>query len=245
MNEKDLEALETLRDLDVGELEKQYGKPAGNPVSLPNNVVNLVKEVLTKLGELVGYGKTKKNDEDTELVKQVKDLQEKVGKILDGTAGKKKDDAAAGSDELVKQVKDLQEKVGKLLEGKGGDGAGDGKGDAGQDKGPDGKGDDKPPENPAEQVTKKLTDLVEKLQNAKTAKDIFDVMKELQGLEIKKQDKGKEKSNDVKDLIEKIASKVDLLDDKVTKIEMASAGIKGQDGVEKASDKSDWGGVFK
>ena len=36
-----------------------------------------------------------------------------------------------------------------------------------------------------------------------------------------------------------------MLDDKVTKIEMASAGIKGQDGVEKSSEKSDWGGVFK
>jgi len=257
MNEKELEALETLKELDVDELEKQFGKQGKYPVTLPSNIVNLIKEVLTKLGTLVGYGKAEKGDE---LGKQVKDLQDKVSKILEETTGKKKgDDAAAGNEELVKQVKDLQEKVSKLLENKGGDnsngngdgaGAGDDKGKGGEDKGKgaDGKGEgqDKPPEEkPEEQVTKKMTELVEKLQTAKTAKDIFDVMKELQGIQVKKQDAGKEKGSEVKDLIEKIASKVDLLDDKVTKIEMASAGIKGQDGVEKSSEKSDWGGVFK
>ena len=73
----------------------------------------------------------------------------------------------------------------------------------------------------------------------------YQMMKALQGIKVKKQDAGKEKGSEVKDLIEKIASKVDLLDDKVTKIEMASAGIKGQDGVEKSSDESNWSGVFK
>ena len=258
MNEKELEALETLKELDVDELEKQFSKQGKYPVTLPSNIVNLIKEVLSKLGTLVGYGKAEKGDE---LGKQVKDLQDKVSKILEEAAGKKKDgDAAAGSEELIKQVKDLQEKVSKLLDGKGGgngngDGAGAGsgedKGAGDQDKGKgagDGKGggQDKPPEEKhEEQVTKQMTELVEKLQTAKTAKDIFDVMKALQGIQVKKQDAGKEKGSEVKDLIEKIASKVDLLDDKVTKIEMASAGIKGQDGVEKSSEKSDWGGVFK
>jgi hypothetical protein len=261
MNEKELEALETLKELDVDELEKQFSKQGKYPVTLPSNIVNLIKEVLSKLGTLVGYGKAEKGDE---LGKQVKDLQDKVSKILEEAAGKKKDgDAAAGSEELIKQVKDLQEKVSKLLETKGGGngngdgagagagaGAGDDKGKGGEDKGKgaDGKGEgqDKPPEEkPEEQVTKKITELVEKLQTAKTARDIFDVMKELHAIPVKKQDAGKEKGTEVKDLIEKIAGKVDLLDDKVTKIEMASAGIKGQDGVEKSSDKSNWGGVFK
>jgi hypothetical protein len=272
VNEKDLEALETLRDLDLDELEKQYGK-SGKVTTLPSNVVTLVKDVLTKLGGLVGYGKTKKSEGDEDLLKQVKDLGEKVDKILEKQGGEK---GTGEGDDFVKQVKDLQDKVTKLLQkqddgkgaggGEGGDkgegdkgkgegdkGTGDGdkgKGEGDKDKGEGdkgtGAGDKGEEEKPSEEVTKRLTELVEKLQSAQTTKDIFEVMKELQKLQIKKKDEGSEEDAEIKTLLQKVADKVSLLDDKVTKMEMASAGIKGQDGSDtKAGNKSDWGGVFR
>jgi len=256
VNEKELEALETLKDLDVEDLEKQYGKPDKHPVQLPSNIVTLIKDVLTKLGQLVGYSKAKKNDDtNDELTSQVKELQDKVNKLLGEKKGDGKNKDGEQENEIVKQVKELNDKVNELVkkqdENKGGEGDGDknkgegdkpaADGDKGKDTGDKGKEGE---EKPGEEITKHMTGLVEKLQNAKTTKDIIEVMKELQGIQIKKKDEGKENKDEVKTLIQKIADKVELLDDKVTKIEMSSAGIKGQDS-EKSGDKSDWGGVFK